>query len=36
MADTKVEQMSVSVAKDPSLMTGAIPKKDWMDTPAVF
>jgi len=36
MADTKVEQMSVSVAKDPSLMTGAIPKKDWMDVPAVF
>ena len=36
MANTKVEQMSVSVAKDPSLMTGAIPKKDWMDTPAVF
>ncbi|NTV12892.1 MAG: (Fe-S)-binding protein [Desulfobulbaceae bacterium] len=28
--------MSVSVAKDPSLMTGAIPTKDWMDTPAVF
>jgi len=36
MADTKVEQMSVSVAKDPSLMTGAVPKKDWMDVPAVF
>ncbi len=36
MADTKVEQMSVSVAKGPSMMTGAIPKKDWMDTPAVF
>jgi Fe-S oxidoreductase len=36
MADTKVEQMSVSVAKDPSLMTGAIPTRDWMDVPAVF
>jgi heterodisulfide reductase subunit C len=36
MADTKVKQMSVSVAKDPSLMTGAIPTKDWMDVPAVF
>ena len=36
MADTKVEQMSVSVAKDPSLMTGAIPTKEWMDVPAVF
>lgn len=36
MADTKVEQMSVSVVKGPSMMTGAIPKKDWMDTPAVF
>jgi Fe-S oxidoreductase len=36
MADTKLEQMSDSVAKDPSLMTGAVPKKDWMDTPAIF
>lgn len=36
MANTKLEQMSESVAKDPSLMTGAIPKKDWMDTPAIF
>ncbi len=36
MADTKLEQMSDSVAKDPSMMTGAIPKKDWMDTPAIF
>ncbi|MCK4837883.1 MAG: (Fe-S)-binding protein [Desulfobulbaceae bacterium] len=36
MANTKLEQMSDSVAKDPSMMTGAIPKKDWMDTPAIF
>ncbi len=36
MADTKVEKMSVSVAQDPSLMTGAIPTKDWMDVPVVF
>jgi hypothetical protein len=36
MADTKVEQMSVSVAKDPSMMTGAIPTKEWMEVPAVF
>ena len=36
MADTKVEQMSVNVVKEPSLMTGAVPTKDWMDVPAVF
>jgi Fe-S oxidoreductase len=36
MADTKLEQMSESVAKDPSLMTGAVPTKDWMDVEAVF
>ncbi|MBW2506659.1 MAG: (Fe-S)-binding protein, partial [Deltaproteobacteria bacterium] len=36
MADTKVEQMSVNVVKEPSLMTGAIPRKDWMDTTVTF
>jgi len=36
MADTKVEQMSVNVVKEPSMMTGAIPRKDWMDTTVTF
>ena len=36
MADTKVEQMSVNVVKEPSMMTGAIPRKDWMDIPVTF
>jgi Fe-S oxidoreductase len=36
MANLKKEELAVKVAKDPSLMTGAIPAKDWMDTPAVF
>ncbi len=36
MADPKAEQLGVGVAKDPSLMTGAIPRRDWMDTPVVF
>ena len=36
MADTKVEQMSVNVVKEPSMMTGAIPRKDWMDMPVTF
>ncbi|OGR01463.1 MAG: menaquinol oxidoreductase [Deltaproteobacteria bacterium RIFOXYD12_FULL_50_9] len=36
MADPKAAQLGVSVVKDPSLMTGAIPTKDWMDVPAIF
>ncbi len=36
MADPKVEELAVSVVKDPSLMTGAVPKKHWMDTPVIF
>jgi Fe-S oxidoreductase len=36
MADTKMKQMSVNVVQEPSLMTGAIPRKDWWDTEAVF
>ena len=36
MADTKVQQMSVNVVKEPSLMTGAVPRKAWMDTPVTF
>jgi len=36
MADTKVDQMSVNVVKEPSMMTGAIPGKDWMDTTVTF
>ncbi|MBC8208647.1 MAG: (Fe-S)-binding protein [Desulfobulbaceae bacterium] len=36
MAVVKLEQLSKSVVQGPSLSTGAIPTKDWMDTPAVF
>ena len=36
MADMKKEELSVSVARDPSLMTGAVPTKDWMDVEAIF
>lgn len=36
MADKKVDELGVSVARDPSLMTGAIPTKDWQDIPAIF
>lgn len=36
MADPKAEQLGVSVAKEPSLMTGAIPVKDWLDNPVTF
>lgn len=36
MANMKKAELAERVAKDPSLMTGAIPAKDWMDTPAVF
>jgi Fe-S oxidoreductase len=36
MADTKVQQMSVNVVKEASLMTGAIPRKNWWDVEAVF
>jgi Fe-S oxidoreductase len=36
MAEPKAEELGVSVVKDPTLMTGAVPKKDWMDTPVVF
>ncbi len=36
MADPKAEQLGIGVAKDPSLMTGAIPRRGWMDTPAIF
>lgn len=36
MAVVKVDQLAKSVAKGPSLMTGAIPTKPWMDIPAVF
>ncbi len=36
MAVPKLEQLSKSVVQGPSLATGAVPTKDWMDTPAVF
>ncbi len=36
MADTKVDVMKEKVVKEPSLMTGAIPTRDWMDIPVVF
>ena len=36
MAVPKLEQLSKSVVQGPSLATGAVPTKDWMDTPAEF
>jgi len=36
MALAKLEQLSKSVVQGPSLVTGAQPTKDWMDTPAIF
>ncbi|PIE58997.1 MAG: menaquinol oxidoreductase [Desulfobulbus propionicus] len=36
MAVVKVDKLARSVAEGPSLMTGAFPKKDWMEVPAVF
>ncbi len=36
MSLIKLEELSKSVVEGPSLVTGAVPKKDWMDTPAVF
>ena len=36
MAVVKVDKLAVSVAKGPSLMTGAYPNKPWIDVPAVF
>jgi Fe-S oxidoreductase len=36
MALAKLEQLSKSVVQGPSLATGAIPTKDWMDVPAIF
>jgi Fe-S oxidoreductase len=36
MAVAKLEQLSRSVAQDPSMATGAVPAKDWMDIPVVF
>ena len=36
MAVVKVDKLAQSVAKGPSLMTGAIPSRPWMDIPAVF
>lgn len=36
MAVPKADKLGVSVAQAPSMMTGAIPKKDWMDTEAIF
>ncbi len=36
MAVVKVDVLAQSVAEGPSLMTGSIPTKGWMDVPAVF
>ncbi len=36
MADMKADELGVSVARDPSMMTHAVPTKDWMDIEAVF
>lgn len=36
MADIKADKLGVSVARDPSMMTKAVPTKDWMDIEAVF
>ncbi len=36
MAVVKVEKLAKSVVKGPSLMTGSIPRRPWMDTPVVF
>ncbi len=36
MAVVKVDKLAKSVAQGPSLMTGSVPMKDWMDVPAVF
>jgi len=32
----KIEVLSKNVVEEPSLMTGAVPTKHWMDVPAVF
>ncbi|MEA3547514.1 MAG: (Fe-S)-binding protein [Thermodesulfobacteriota bacterium] len=36
MALPKLEELSKSVAKGPSLMTGGIPRHDWLETTPVF
>ncbi len=36
MAVPKLQQLAKSVAQEPSLATGAIPTRDWMDIPVVF
>ena len=36
MAVVKVDTLARSVAEGPTLMTGAIPTKDWMDMPVHF
>ena len=36
MSVAKLEQLSKSVVQGPSLATGAIPSKDWMDIPVAF
>ena len=36
MSVPKLEQLSKSVAQGPSMATGAVPTRDWMDIPVVF
>lgn len=36
MSVPKLEQLSKSVSQGPSMATGSVPTRDWMDIPAVF
>ncbi len=36
MAVIKKDELAKSVVEEPTLMTGSMPEKDWMDIPAVF
>ncbi len=36
MSLPKANELGVKVATEPSMMTGAEPRKDWMDVPAIF
>ena len=36
MADPKADELGVSVAREPSMMTGAVPRQSWMDSKVTF
>ncbi len=36
MADMKADELGVRVARDPSMITGGVPTKEWMDVEAIF